>query len=112
MRVGMAVGIPTTNPRRNMRLKSLSVLGHEFNMMADRAQEFDIYVNGNLLVDYLRAVGIQLQEVVDRNTKPEPEPLASDDEIKRLTSEGKTIEAIRMHRQLYGSSLLDAKRYI
>ncbi len=35
-----------------------------------------------------------------------------DDEVRRFADDGRKIDAIRAHRQRYGSSLLDAKRAV
>ena len=117
MRVGMTVGLPTTNPRRTKMLSSLSVLGYKLQeLAAEIASEFDIYVQGAPFNDLLHAVGTQLLETVERNT-PAPDEGPSLEKVKALTSSGKLVDAVVMYRMLQtqtggDASLLTAKRYI
>lgn len=118
MRVGMAVGIPTTNPRRTQALLDLQGMAFDLMSLATKAKQLDVYVQGHTLDELLYSIGTQLADTVSRNcANPEPHVQASIEGVKALVSVGQPIEAIKMYRELQATtgadtSLLTAKRYI
>ncbi|WP_228548415.1 hypothetical protein [Sporosarcina obsidiansis] len=51
------------------------------------------------------------QSILDQLTQDFPEPPAND-EIRSLILEGESVQAVKLARELFGFSLLEAKQYV
>jgi hypothetical protein len=74
----MAVGLPTTNPRRTQALIDLQAMSFALLSLATKSKQLDVYVQGTTLDELLYTIGTQLAETVSRNSaNPTPQMQAS-----------------------------------